>query len=51
MTNKIYLNSWWGNPTLSWGNIYYQYSEMKIQFNLRVTEDGGTVEGLECVKF
>jgi len=51
MTNEIYLNSLWGNPTPSWGNIYYQYSEMKLQFNLRVIENGGIVESLECVTF
>jgi hypothetical protein len=26
MANEIYNKSWWGNPTTTWGNIYYDYA-------------------------
>ena len=26
MANEIYNKSWWGKPTTTWGNIYYDLS-------------------------
>jgi len=50
MANESYNNSWWGDPVLhGFGNIYYNL-ELRSQFNLRVIEDQGTIENLECIK-
>ena len=48
MANEIYVNSYWGNPTTTWGEIYYDYEIFK-KYDSRVSLDGGTVEAVGCL--
>ena len=48
MANEIYVNSYWGNPTTTWGEIYYDYEIFK-RYNSRVSLDGGIVEAVGCL--
>jgi len=49
MANEIYKNSWWGSPIKdSWGGIYYDFA-LQQEFRIRVLNDNGIVESVECI--
>lgn len=55
---KIYETTWWGvgvNNNISWGIVYKDLAGDEIQdlidaFELRVTNNGGTLESTECLR-
>jgi len=55
---KIYDSTWWGvgvtSNTINWGKSYLDlagggYNAITTAFNTRVTNEGFTVEALDCV--
>ncbi len=48
MANEIYIDSYWGNTTSTWGEIYYDY-EVYRSYKSRIALDGGTLEAVNCL--